>query len=850
MRILGTCLLTLCLLAAVSPAQVTQYDPHEFDFAFMNDPALEAEFRAHVKTAPDDILTSDCEGVTGWQDAGNGLGGQTRHVVELDGELFTLYFDNGRHLVRYDGQKWHYEAEFDIGGFVVYAMEVFEGELYIGGTFIDVQDMPGTRGIVKWNGSAWESVGGGLFTNLGYASVFSMAVHDGKLHVGGSFTAAGGLSAGNIASWDGERWEALSSGVDNSVMTMVSHQGDLFVGGPFKTAGSKPIPHIAGWRDGEWYALGSSTDRAVTSMASYGDDLYVFGHYISTAGGGEVIRSSIWDGNSWRPAGNGMERFHNIRGWITVGDKMYLSGYVAGDDPSYARLQGVAMFDGTEWTVLGVVKGLAWGVVLLDGALHLSGYFSEICGTEVNNFAVLGNRDVHALVTGSVYSDLNDNCEVDASDHSMARSIIKVEPGPIYTRTRNDGSYSLYLRPGDYTVSSEARPYWEQTCPSGPETYSLSIASADEEHSGLDFGNRAQNYVEALDVSVVGAGRLRPGRTVDYWIRYENVGTLPFNGRLRMHFDSPLAFVVSVPAADRQYPNEVEWDLSDVPVGAVGSIVVTLRLPADEELTGMELCVRVSGQADHPSDEILEDIQDEFCREVTNAVDPNIISVAPGGVGPEGKITPDIKELSYTVQFQNTGTDTAFKVVVVDTLDHNLFDIGSLRIGAASHKFSFELSGSGILTWTFDNIMLPDSNVNEAASHGVLKYKVKLRPGLTVGTAIRNRAGIYFDFNKPVITNTALTTLASEATSVEPPNSDVRIRLYPNPASDLMTIAGSDLAAGEIVLHNTLGQPVGHYSHDGGRTARIKLSDLPAGSYYLSLPTVLGTQVLRVVIVD
>ncbi len=558
MRVLGTCLLTFCLLIAVLPAQEPQDNPH--DIALMNEPAPEAELKAKAKTASEEFLSSDCNGITGWQDAGSGLNSPTNHFVEFAGELYTFHRDQGRKLMRYDGKHWHYEADFEILYYYVYTMAVFKGEIYVGGTFPQVGNLPRSAGIVKWNGSAWQSVGGGLDDDFRNPAVFSLEVHRDKLYVGGGFNRAGAIRSNNIAAWDGEHWEALGSGVDNgvdkSVKSMVSHKGDLFVGGLFKTVDSQPIAHIARWSDGEWYALGNSTDREVTSMASYDDDLYVHGHYISTAGNEAVIGSAIWDGNSWRTAGNGMERFHNIRGWITVGDKMYLSGNVAGDYPGRAHQPGVAMFDGSGWTVLGVVKGLVGELAMMGGALYLSGYFTEICGTEVNNFAVLGKPGEHALVRGLVYSDLNDNCEVDASDHSMARSIIKVEPGPIYTRTRSDGSYSLYLRPGDYTVSSEARPYWEQTCPSGPETYSLSIASADEEHGGLDFGNRAQNYVEALDVSVVNAGRLRPGRSFDYWIQFENVGTLPFNGRLRMHFDSPLAFVVSVPAADRQYPKE------------------------------------------------------------------------------------------------------------------------------------------------------------------------------------------------------------------------------------------------------------------------------------------------------
>lgn len=56
--------------------------------------------------------------------------------------------------------------------------------------------------------------------------------------------------------------------------------------------------------------------------------------------------------------------------------------------------------------------------------------------------------------------------------------------------------------------------------------------------------------------------------------------------------------------------------------------------------------------------------------------------------------------------------------------------------------------------------MLPDSNVNEAASHGFTSFRVKQVPNLPVGTLIENSAAIYFDFNAPVITNTSWHTIA------------------------------------------------------------------------------------------
>ncbi|MBK8427474.1 MAG: hypothetical protein IPL27_16535 [Lewinellaceae bacterium] len=87
------------------------------------------------------------------------------------------------------------------------------------------------------------------------------------------------------------------------------------------------------------------------------------------------------------------------------------------------------------------------------------------------------------------------------------------------------------------------------------------------------------------------------------------------------------------------------------------------------------------------------------------------------------------EEIEYLIRFQNTGTDTAFTVMIMDTIS-TLFDITSLRPGASSHPYTFNLLGQGVAQFVFSNIMLPDSNVNEVASHGFVKLTIapKNRP--------------------------------------------------------------------------------------------------------------------------
>ena len=58
------------------------------------------------------------------------------------------------------------------------------------------------------------------------------------------------------------------------------------------------------------------------------------------------------------------------------------------------------------------------------------------------------------------------------------------------------------------------------------------------------------------------------------------------------------------------------------------------------------------------------------------------------------------------------GTDTAFNVVIRDTLSTDL-NIFTVQSDVASHHYEFRMYGPRILEWEFNNIMLPDSNTNE-----------------------------------------------------------------------------------------------------------------------------------------
>lgn len=228
---------------------------------------------------------------------------------------------------------------------------------------------------------------------------------------------------------------------------------------------------------------------------------------------------------------------------------------------------------------------------------------------------------------------------------------------------------------------------------------------------------------------------------------------------------------------------------------------------------------------------------DKECLTVTGSFDPNDKTGFPEGVKAEHFITPGTA-LEYRIRFQNTGTDTAFNVVITDTLSEWL-DPATLEIGSASHPFQWELHGRSALKFVFHNILLPDSNRNEKASHGFVKFRIQHRPQIALGSVIHNKAAIYFDFNAPVITNETWHTVDTGFLRVflqnVQPFADVEaLTVAPNPVHPGHWIHFKNLPKGiyQVHLMDMQGREVFAQSMTKGW---VQIGQLPPGMYYYIL---------------
>jgi len=231
---------------------------------------------------------------------------------------------------------------------------------------------------------------------------------------------------------------------------------------------------------------------------------------------------------------------------------------------------------------------------------------------------------------------------------------------------------------------------------------------------------------------------------------------------------------------------------------------------------------------------------DVDCQANIGSYDPNDKQGFPAGLGEEHLIEPG-QDLEYLIRFQNTGTDTAFKVTIVDVLPPEL-DLASIRPGASSHPYTYGVTPEGWPAFTFDGIMLPDSNVNEPASHGFVRFRASQRPGLGWGNVIANTALIYFDFNEPVQTNTYKHRIGQlnpwTLVGTEPPvfQPKTRVKVMPNPLTDsaLLQVEGIELGPLNLVLTDVSGKILRQQTTQG-TGFEFQRGELAPGVYFFQI---------------
>jgi hypothetical protein len=282
-------------------------------------------------------------------------------------------------------------------GFGIASLLADGKQIYAGGLFSSVAGHE-SRNIIRWDGSAWQDVGGGIgngirdLTEFSYPeNVHTMIMFNGDLIAGGAFDSVAGKAARALARWDGTRWSPLGpvTGTDSimaiNAMTVIGSA--LYVAAtvhnPIDTQDYRILR-----LDGDRWTEIARPDSAVRAFAVVGDQLYIAGRFRAISGvhAGGIARYDIPTGTITEVGGGLDDEAFTLMAdehGIWVGGHFRRAGNI--------RAIGLAFWDGSIWSTLdsaGFGLGTVYSLAVLDGDLVVGGQFLTDDGAPANNIAL------------------------------------------------------------------------------------------------------------------------------------------------------------------------------------------------------------------------------------------------------------------------------------------------------------------------------------------------------------------------------------------------------------------------------------------------------------------------------
>ena len=352
----------------------------------------------------------------------------------------------------------------------------------------------------------------------------------------------------------------------------------------------------------------------------------------------------------------------------------------------------------------------------------------------------------YPTINSFVYLDVNNNNKFDSSEFVKSKTKVSLSNNK-YSYTNKNGIAEIVADSlGNYTITATPPNFYNAT----PSSYTHNFYSYDTIVFDT-FALKPNRLVDSLTIKATPINwAARPGFIYPYFIQYENIGTTILSPNINFNYNnSLLTYDSSSNNLVTNTGNNLGLSVGNLVQGETESFVAYFKVKTTAALgTNLLSIASINGGTSNAFDSVKSIVRGSYDpndKQATKAL--TIQDVADGFY------------INYTIRFQNTGTDTAFNVIIADTLS-NLLDANNLQMVSSSHPCKTTIKNN-IVYFEFYDINLPDSNTNKYRSNGFVNFKVKPVSNVIAGNVIANKAYIYFDYNKSILTNIATTTITN-----------------------------------------------------------------------------------------
>ncbi len=388
-----------------------------------------------------------------------------------------------------------------------------------------------------------------------------------------------------------------------------------------------------------------------------------------------------------------------------------------------------------------------------DGGLLLAANFYIASQSRYNSAVIkldaFGNIR-HALIKGNVFVDLDSDTIRDANEPGVPSRLVMSTSQPYYALTNTNGDYEIMLLDtGSMAFKLSIPTHFSPNYPNS-DSITVQVPQLDSVYAGNNFALTKVGQVEDIEISF-SPGGARSSSLQSVFVTVRNIGNVTaIQPLVKLKYDPLLATPFSSSSVYTTVGDTLVWQLPNIPIFKSTSFQVNFDLVNDTSGSILKYVAIVNTPA---SDSTPSNNIDSTAQTMRNSYDPNNKLSFNAAESLQGYFTELDSKMEYVINFQNTGNDSAYSVLLIDTLDLSVLDIKSLDIISASHSYQVTLSNEGILKFLFADIYLPDSATNPITSQGFVRFSMDVNGGLPNNTLILNQAGIYFDANTVVKTN-------------------------------------------------------------------------------------------------
>ena len=385
----------------------------------------------------------------------------------------------------------------------------------------------------------------------------------------------------------------------------------------------------------------------------------------------------------------------------------------------------------------------------------------------------------------------------------------------------SNGSYLIpeWISTNSYNISFTVNPLFSNYLNS-TATYSGVTSAAGIGINDYYFPVTYINSNGDLQVNIIPTGASpRPGFAYKNRIAYLNSFNYPVSGTLTFTKDN--AVTINSVSQSGVVNNAAGFNYNfNLPSFGTGYIDVAMQVnPA--AVLGSTL-TNASTITIPVNDTYPQNNNSSVTQTIINSYDPNNKTETHGGE----ILYPTFSAndyLTYTINFENTGTANAINVDVTDNLDYTLNE-NSIIMVSSSHNYILEKSGA-FLKWKFNGINLVPSG------KGFITFKIKPKPGYAPGNIIFNTANIYFDFNSAIVTNMCTTEFVTSLKNINFAFSE--LKYFPNPVKNSLFISNSSIIT-QVEISSVLGQKMMTLNSNEFQT-EIDLSNFPNGVLFIKV---------------